>query len=209
MCLHGRHRLRGRIAGRVPQQMFALGACPVLLLRPQSVPPTGCAFGRILVPLDGKAEHMDGVRWAGDLARATDSAVLLLGVAWNRRALKGPEAARTRFAPSASRLLDAITTEELAACLRRVTVTLEAAGVCVEAELQRGHPADVIAQTADRTDAGLIVMGTHGKAGAPAYWAESVAARVLARTSHPVLLVPATGLSAAAPESPVTTPLAG
>jgi len=36
-----------------------------------------------------------------------------------------------------------------------------------------------------------VVMGTHGRAGADAFWAESVAARVVPRIQAPLLLVPA------------------
>jgi nucleotide-binding universal stress UspA family protein len=39
-------------------------------------------------------------------------------------------------------------------------------------------------------DADIIVLGTHGKAGAEAFWAHSVTAGVLGKTTRPLLLVP-------------------
>jgi nucleotide-binding universal stress UspA family protein len=45
---------------------------------------------------------------------------------------------------------------------------------------------------ADSHDEDLIVLGTHGKAGINAFWAGSVAPKIVSQTRLPVLLVPAT-----------------
>ena len=66
----------------------------------------------------------------------------------------------------------------------------QAEGVPVSALVGRGDPAALIARNAETTHADLIVFGTHGKAGTKAFWANSVGAQVLAKTSRPALLVP-------------------
>jgi nucleotide-binding universal stress UspA family protein len=63
-------------------------------------------------------------------------------------------------------------------------------GVSVSASVCRGDPAEQIVRQAENTRADLIVFGTHGKAGTKAFWANSVGAQVLAKTSRPALLVP-------------------
>ncbi len=67
---------------------------------------------------------------------------------------------------------------------------LQAAGVHAECETARGDPARAIVKAARRLSADLVVMGTHGRAGTDAFWAGSVAAKVVARASVPLLLVP-------------------
>ena len=63
-------------------------------------------------------------------------------------------------------------------------------GVLADYETARGDPARAIIASARRLSADLVVMGTHGRAGADAFWAGSVAARVVARIQAPVMLVP-------------------
>jgi nucleotide-binding universal stress UspA family protein len=60
----------------------------------------------------------------------------------------------------------------------------------VAAEVQRGAPADVIVKTADRAQADLIVLSTHGRSQMDAFWSGSVTPKVAGRTHVPLLLVP-------------------
>jgi nucleotide-binding universal stress UspA family protein len=48
----------------------------------------------------------------------------------------------------------------------------------------------VIAKTAERDGADLILFGTHGRAGLDAFWNRSVAAAVARKTHIPLLLIP-------------------
>jgi len=67
---------------------------------------------------------------------------------------------------------------------------LSKGGIAVEREALRGDPAHVIIRAARRLSADLVVMGTHGRAGAGAFWEGSVAAEVATRIRAPLLLVP-------------------
>jgi nucleotide-binding universal stress UspA family protein len=61
--------------------------------------------------------------------------------------------------------------------------------VWVKPVLRKGIPEDAIVQAAKREGVDLIVMGTHGRRGASRLLAGSVAARVVATASCPVLTV--------------------
>jgi nucleotide-binding universal stress UspA family protein len=61
--------------------------------------------------------------------------------------------------------------------------------VRVEHRLETGDPAEAIVQIAGEVDAGLIVMGTHGRSGLGRLLLGSVAERVLREAPCPVLTV--------------------
>jgi nucleotide-binding universal stress UspA family protein len=63
------------------------------------------------------------------------------------------------------------------------------AAVKVEALVTEGVPADQILRVARRCHADMIVMGTHGRTGLGRVFMGSVAERVLARATIPVLTV--------------------
>ena len=73
----------------------------------------------------------------------------------------------------------------------RTVETLRAQGIQARTTIRRGDPVQQI--LADSQDEDLIVLGTHGKAGIDAFWAGSVAPKVVSQTRLPVLLVPASG----------------
>ena len=62
-------------------------------------------------------------------------------------------------------------------------------GAKVKPLLRKGIAEDAIVQAANREDVDLIVMGTHGRRGAAKLFLGSVAARVVATASCPVLTV--------------------
>ncbi|HCS40223.1 MAG: hypothetical protein CVU45_03975 [Chloroflexi bacterium HGW-Chloroflexi-7] len=59
-----------------------------------------------------------------------------------------------------------------------------------KAEVHRGDPAQEVVKSANRSNADMIILGTHGKSGLNAFWSGSVAPKILARTKIPVLLYP-------------------
>lgn len=190
MCNHGPDRLSRLLRGSLAQQVVALGQTPLLLVKP-----TGgegrhpFALRRLLLPLDGTERHEGGLEPALELARACRSHIHLLGV------VPSPSTARSgtlaRFMPSATRTLQAIDAVNLEHYLQDLLLRLQKGGVESTAELGHGKPAKVIVRTAARSAQDLIVMATHGRAGSEAFWANSVTAAVLAKTTLPLLLIPA------------------
>jgi len=67
---------------------------------------------------------------------------------------------------------------------------LQATGFKATAQVSRGDPPAMILQAAEQTQADLIVLSTHRRAGAAAFWARSVAPKVVNRSPIPLLLIP-------------------
>jgi nucleotide-binding universal stress UspA family protein len=57
-------------------------------------------------------------------------------------------------------------------------------------EVHHGHPVEQILEMADRIDADLIVMGSHGKGKLKYAFLGSVAEKVLRKTQRPAMVVP-------------------
>jgi nucleotide-binding universal stress UspA family protein len=73
--------------------------------------------------------------------------------------------------------------------LSHVAEGLRGEGFRVRTEVREGEPEDVILSVAHEEDAGLIVMGTHGRSGFSLLVMGSVAEKVMHGTSRPVLFV--------------------
>ena len=63
-------------------------------------------------------------------------------------------------------------------------------GFEASAHVLRGDPASLIVEAAVRAQIDLIVLGTHGKTGMDAFWAGSVAHRIVSQSRIPLLLIP-------------------
>jgi nucleotide-binding universal stress UspA family protein len=73
--------------------------------------------------------------------------------------------------------------------LRKLTERAKKTGVRVVGLLLEGDPAQLIARTARSTRADLLVVGTHGRTGLVRFFVGSVAGRVVATASCPVVTV--------------------
>jgi nucleotide-binding universal stress UspA family protein len=190
MCTHGRSGLRDWLFGSIAQQVVGLGTIPVLLVRPTKsgdAPPFACRL--ILVPLDGDPAHEDGLPLACDLARAVGGALHLVMVIRTLGSLTGEKAATAMLMPLATQALLDMQEPEAAAYLGRHTARLQAGGLSVTSEVARGDPAAYLLSAAQRLGADVIVLGTHGKAGLEAFWADSLAPKLSGRSHAPLLLV--------------------
>ena len=191
MCTHGRGGLRQMLFGRIAQQVAASGTIPVLLIQPPEADrnrPFACQ--RILAPTDGTRLHARGLHMAADLARAMHARLELLTVIPTIGKLAGRHGTTSRFAPGTTQAMLELETVQLQDGLADRAARFVNLGIPTGTRVARGEPAASIAAVADELDADLIVIGTHGKIGAEAFWAQSVSAGLLARTVRPVLLVP-------------------
>jgi nucleotide-binding universal stress UspA family protein len=191
MCTHGPGRLERWLRGSLAQQVVALGRTPLLLVRPDLATGAEFALRRILVPLDGTSRHEGGLAVALELVGACGCHLQLLGVVPSAAVLAGPEASLARFLPGSTRALGELAADNLREYLVGVRERAVARGIKTTLELRHGDIAEEIVQAAADNGVELIVLGTHGKAGTKAFWANSVAARVQGRTDQALLLVPA------------------
>jgi nucleotide-binding universal stress UspA family protein len=189
LTAHGNSGMRELVFGNIAQQVAAAGGTPVLLLKPM-VAAAPFALRHILVPLDNESIHDTVLPLAEELAKACEAQLDLVCVIPTRGTDSGAHAAAGTLLPmTATAYLDIA--EEIA--LEHFQTHLDEfqkMGIEATAEIARGDPAPVIAKTAERLGADLILFGTHGRAGLDAFWNRSVTAAVARSTNIPLLLVP-------------------
>lgn len=189
MSRHGGKHLLQLIRGVLPQQIINEGSLPVLLVTQEFVE-NGMAFERFLVPLDGEKHHESGLRFAAILAKYLGSSVHLLSVVVNPQALAGGKGQLSRFLPGSTWAMQQDTMEHLQGYLQEKATFLQERGVDVTAEIAYGRALQAVERSAREHGCELLVMGTHGKVGGDAFWANSVTAQVVDSTSKAVLMVP-------------------
>ena len=189
MCTHGKGGARRLLFGDIAQQVISFGETPVLMVRP-SKEKVAEDFRTILAPISGDPGHEKGLPMATELAEAFHCRLHLLIVVPKMRNLTGAKAATSFVLPGATRFNLEMESDGARTYLDQRAAELNREGVLADYETSRGDPARAIIASARRLSAGLVVMGTHGRAGADAFWAGSVAARVVARIQAPLMLVP-------------------
>ncbi len=191
MCSHGHSGLRHLLAGSNAQQLVGCGTISVLQVRPpEEGSDASFSCSRILVPLDGRPEHEEGLEVAARLSKACRAELLLLTTVPTLKTLPPERAAAASLMPGAAAAILDVNTVGAEAYLGDKLRSLRTRGIVAESETGRGDPAEVILQVAERSLAGLIVLGTHRRTGTDAFWSGSVAPRVANRSRIPVLLVP-------------------
>ena len=135
----------------------------------------------ILVPLGGSAYTLRTLPIAAYLARAYHARVTLLSVLPERRVL----GIRLPFRRNGH------VWQEREAYLRQAAQSFTAHnGFEVSIRLAEGEPALTIAREAERLDADVLIISTHGRHGVARWVLGSKAAALLHLSSRPVLLVP-------------------
>lgn len=181
----GRTGLEHVLLGSTAERVVKGAPCPVLTVRsvsPRTVSHAPTPFRRMVVPLDFSDCSLDALEFAIQVARGFESSMTLLHVlewAWLRLHFTIAELAEGE-SPR----------REFESCLARYAEVIRAEGLAADTMIHGGGaPADFIVETAHRTKADLIVMGTHGRRGLSRTLMGSVAEGVLRRASCPVLTV--------------------
>ena len=193
LSTHGRGDARRVLFGSVAQQVLRRGARPVFLIRPadpaQPADAAGFDLRRIVVPLDGTTPSEAVLPLSVTLASAWGGEIVIVRVVPALATVSGVRAGVALFTPSATAA--SLEMEEATAekSLRTIAAQIQASGVRVLVSVARGDPAQEILDTARRTDAGMIAMATHGRAGLDAIFSGSVASRIAAKFPHPILLL--------------------
>ena len=190
MCTHGRSGVRELLYGSIAQRVVAHGMTPLLLIKPRVDTSATFKLDKIIVPLDSGPVHDDSLPVTQVLARAYKSEIHLLTVIPTFTTVAGEAAAASSLLPATTSALLDIKAENAAQDLQAHLDELKQAGVKVTAEVARGDPAIEIVNISEKLNADLIVLTTHRKAGAAAFWARSVAPNVARRTRVPILLIP-------------------
>lgn len=191
LCTHGRGGVRDFVWGSIAQQVLRRGSTPVLLVR---APADGSAVtdfspSTILVALDATAAAEAALPVAAMLARQLGTRLHLTMVVATLATMRDERRAASLLMPLSARLLLEIEREQAEAYLEQLAGRLRESGVTVETEVRRGDAADELAGEASEHGAGLVVAASHGRSGLQSIWAGGTVARLLSRTSAPVLLL--------------------
>jgi len=190
MCTHGHGGMRDWLFGNIAQQVIATGNTPVLLIRPDPTVSPSTGYQHILLPVDGKPDHEQGLPVAAGLAKSIRASIHLAMVVPTFGTLKGEHAATSRLLPGATAAILDLAELEGQTYLQNHLIPLQTQGLMVTGEVVRGDPVTTIPQLALKNQIDLIVLGTHGKTGLDAFWSGSVAPQISSKTSVPLLLVP-------------------
>ena len=192
LATHGGGDVRHALFGSIAQQVIGAGEVPVLIIHPEAAP-TEFHCRRLLVPLDGAPDHESSVPVASDLAATLGASVHLVTAVPRPAQLTGLQGKLGRMLPSTTAMLLDAQERELASRLDVLAAELRLRGVPADRTIDRGDAIPFIMQALRATDADLLVLATHSKRGWAAFWAGSVAPRLLAQWRRPTLLVRAQG----------------
>jgi nucleotide-binding universal stress UspA family protein len=164
MGRHGRTGLKRLLMGGVASRVIGHAPCKVLI-----VPKTAAiAYRKLLVATDGSKYSEAAFLEAISIAKRCGSDLIALSVAATEKNLA--EAKKN---------------------VNKVKQVAEKEDVKAEILTLRGNPYEVIVKTADRKNADIIVVGSHGKASIEKLLMGSVTERVIGHTERPVLVVKA------------------
>lgn len=187
---HGRGGAQRLLSGSIAQKVVAERKVPVLLVKPGSPP---FKLEKLLVPLNPDSAHDISLPVALSLAMAVKAEVSLLSVVPTFTTLAGEQAAAGTLMPATTQAFLAMQAQNAAEDLRLHGAAMGARGIRAQSVVARGDPAVVIREFAEASGCDVIILSTHGKVGAKAFWARSVAPKVTEHSKAPVLLIPLPG----------------
>jgi len=190
LCTHGGGGLRGLLFGRVAQLVLQRGTIPVFLVQPSAAGrDQPFARQRILVPLDGSETAEIALPAAAEVARAWRATVVLTWVVPTVVTMSGERAAAALLMPTAAAAMLDDEAEQAKTYLGQIGARLSAQGVSTSMVVVRGDPVREVLDAVVTHAVDLIVIATHGRSGVDAVWAGSVASRIVAASTRPILLI--------------------
>ena len=192
MSSHGRSGVPRWVMGSVAGEVLGRSGPPVLLVRPralQQVMPQGWLERSILAPLDGSAEAEWIIPHVGWLARLRGAETVLLRIC---EPLVIPSDRSPAIEPSWEEWQDQMRDR----CRSRATQYLsgiekafQERELKVRTEVIWGKAAEEIISYTNRGGIDLIAITTHGRSGISRWVYGSVASKILAAVSIPILLI--------------------
>jgi nucleotide-binding universal stress UspA family protein len=191
MCTHGNGGLHDLLFGSIVQQVISFGNTPVLMINSsQKNVASAAKFENFLIPLDGNPEHEHVLEYSSVIAKMCDAKIHLLMAVPQFGSMSGKLTLANRLLPgTTSKMLDMIVSDANE-YLQNLQKKLELSGLKVSSGAARNDPAKGIVDTAKKVNADLIILGTHGKKGAEAFWEGSISPKISKSSKIPLLLVP-------------------
>lgn len=195
MCSHGRSNFTRTFIGSLATRVIELGSIPVLLLKSNMAESSAAksaapGIAHVIVALDNASIHDKAIEYGKEISDVVHARLVLLSVVPTFGSLKGKDGGWGLMLPATSSAILDIEEQKLREHLSAHQHSLAAAGIPCSISVLRGDPAHEIADVAKKLDQSLIVLGTHGRSGMKAFWKGSVAAKIVALSNAPILLVP-------------------
>jgi nucleotide-binding universal stress UspA family protein len=146
-------------------------------------------ISRILVPTDGSETAIKAVKYAADLAKKVGAEVTLLGVI-EKNFYAAPSLPATAIPTHLTEPIEEYVRQALTEMLKENEKLYNQRGIPVKTVLRSGYPVEEILKEAEKSQADLIVIGSHGKSALKAALLGSVTFGVIHKDSQiPVLVV--------------------
>jgi nucleotide-binding universal stress UspA family protein len=187
---HGQSGLRDHLVGNIAQQVIAQGTIPTLLLSSNHKKHVFPANQKLLLALDGNPEHDAMISFIIQFSKSFSLHAMLLTIVPTLATLSAADQQTGRLLPGAMQALLDISEESASKYLEKVILRFEEHKVPTCGEIARGDPAKQITSQVSKQTYGFLALASHGKAGFDAFWAGSVASKVISKTEIPLLVVP-------------------
>ncbi|MBT9583950.1 universal stress protein [bacterium] len=175
MASHGRSGPTRWLLGSVAEGVLRQARCPVLLLRPPSIPATA-AFQHILVPVDGSEASKAVVERVSPYLAGGGQVTILRS------------SGATLYSSAVE--IESEVVQEYFAGLERELRQIVLEGVDLKVSVVDGEAAESILAYAREHQVDLIAMSTHGRSGFRRFWLGSVTEKVARNAPCPVLAFP-------------------
>jgi nucleotide-binding universal stress UspA family protein len=191
MCAHGSQNLKTWWSGNIAQQIVSTGHTPVLLVQEKEAEQTPInLYSKFLVPLDGDPDHEQVIPLTIQLGKKFHAQVTIIAVVPTLSTLEGENMVAGRMLPSAMRETLDISVDHAQEYLRGISKKIQQYKIDVRIEVTRGDPAREIQYATKQFNADLVILGTHGRIGQNAFWAGSVASKLVNTLDTAVLVIP-------------------
>jgi nucleotide-binding universal stress UspA family protein len=190
IATRGQSGWRQALLGSVTARIIKLTRCPVLVIQPKQPAPfpireAPIKLKRILCPTDFSESADEALKTAADLAGDYSAELLVVHMVESRPSVSGS-------APNLDSCIEKYGAEIEAAAekhLDDITEKMISAKVQVRPLVKKGQPAVQIVDLAEKNQADLIVIATHGQTGWRQALLGSVTERVIKLTTKPMLII--------------------
>jgi nucleotide-binding universal stress UspA family protein len=143
----------------------------------------------ILVPTDGSATAQKAGAYAVDLAKQLHASILVISVIDKRFLISRTVPVEQSFQGEAESMDDYLR-EAAQSYAGKIKELCDKEGILSTTMIKSGHPVEEIVKTAEKLNADLIIMGSHGQSALAAATLGSVTYGVIHKDTHiPILLV--------------------
>jgi nucleotide-binding universal stress UspA family protein len=187
LCTHGRSGPRRVVWGSIAQQVLRRAKVPVFLVRPDMNVPS--SLTTLLLALDGTPSAEAAIPVTSELARACGAHIEVVRVVPTAGTLSGDQAAVARLVPTATDAALNLEAAQSAGYLVGILERLSNEGVTASPQILRGDPVQMLVDAAQKSQASIIVIATHGRTGLGALLIASVGSGLIRSANRPLLLV--------------------